>query len=395
MCGSVLIVPDLLLFFMFSLSSNRNYVVAVSVRGQLLSSSVHFAQLQCWVGSLRSASPVEPEVEANSNHILGFSFGNNSRSLKMDDVYDMRSWHTQWPADGGKLAPIFSKKQFLSDIRESSRNVILAQFVYKTHTSSFCEFSWTDIIRDLEQFPLLHVSRKVCIHVGNPMQHDVFLKLILGDVVFENVVIVINDWTGLGEERVNLLQPECTKLASYGRLHPSRQVLWDAEVYATRHLGGLGQYLSVSARFEKIFVTYDHLSLKQKRIKLKEAIHETMTVIRRFKNEENFDNVFVTSDFGKDGSHTFQMNNYYNCGDVMSDFVQNLTNISSALHEQSFKDIKHQHPVYTVGLNKLFFFSSLLFYSFMLVLSTYYSFDYTYYSSIILIKKMFKNVVHI
>ena len=40
-----------------------------------------------------------------------------------------------------------------------------------------------------------------------------------------------------------------------------------------------------------------------------------------------------------------------------------------------------------VGLNKLFFFSSLLFYSFMLVLSTYNSFDYTYYSSIILIKK--------
>ena len=34
----------------------------------------------------------------------------------------------------------------------------------------------------------------------------------------------------------------------------------------------------------------------------------------------------------------------------------------------------------TLGLNKLFFFSSLLFYSFMLILSTYYSFDYTYYS---------------
>ena len=48
-----------------------------------------------------------------------------------------------------------------------------------------------------------------------------------------------------------------------------------------------------------------------------------------------------------------------------------------------------------LGLNKLFFFSSLLFYSFMLVLSTYNSFDYTYYSLIILIKKMFKNVIHI
>ena len=31
----------------------------------------------------------------------------------------------------------------------------------------------------------------------------------------------------------------------------------------------------------------------------------------------------------------------------------------------------------------------------MLVLSTYNSFDYTYYSLIILIKKMFKNVIHI
>ena len=45
-----------------------------------------------------------------------------------------------------------------------------------------------------------------------------------------------------------------------------------------------------------------------------------------------------------------------------------------------------------LGLNKLFFFSSLLFYSFMLVVSTYNSFDYIH---LLLFKKMFKNVVRI
>ena len=35
-----------------------------------------------------------------------------------------------------------------------------------------------------------------------------------------------------------------------------------------------------------------------------------------------------------------------------------------------------------IGLNKLFFFSSLLFYSFMLVFSPYYSFMCTYYSQL-------------
>ena len=49
-----------------------------------------------------------------------------------------------------------------------------------------------------------------------------------------------------------------------------------------------------------------------------------------------------------------------------------------------------------VGLNKFFLFSSLLFYSFMLVLSTYYSFRYTYYSTGIInyshIKDSLKNI---
>ena len=288
--------------------SNVSYVVGRSNWEQLMASSTNFQQLMCWTKTLDGQSPVhvvEPDFKADSSG-LGLSFIKNNTSPKLSDVFDLNSWYKQWPTRGGPLAIMDSRNEFLSVISTFEKNAILVQFDYRPFELRLCEFSWdtTNLMAELKHYPLLNISRKVCINVNKLLTSEQLRALILGDVPLQNTVIIIDEWRGLGSSRA-LVKGECS---NYTHLQPSASAMEDAKMYADKYLGGFGQYISVSARFEKV---YGRTMQKRRRNKVAKAISMIKKTISTHKKQKQINKIYLSYDFGRFGSLSFRRKNFY------------------------------------------------------------------------------------
>ena len=338
--------------------SYRSYVVAFSLWEQLLGATQSFAQLQCWaknLGKKSSVSVVEPYLKINRSN-LGFSIAQSSTlfsNISLSSVYDMDTWDTLWPNDGGSLAPIVSKDTFLNEVTRFEKNVTLIQFKYLNTNKKVCDFSWNigTLMEDLEHYRLT-VTRKVCINLLKLIKSDDFKNLIIGDVgdhSVQNTVFIFKEWRGIGgSSRTNINLYSCMKEVKHDRVHPSEEVLRDAESYAQRYLGGFGQYVSVHARFEKVSLHYSTLSMKQKRHEVELAIAESMVKISGLKKKGSVKTVYLTYDYGQFGSRTFELGKFYNSSDLLIKFQEDLYEgrMSPSEYEQSFMTFRYRNPGY-------------------------------------------------
>ena len=341
-----------------SASSNRSYVVVLSIWEQLLGASKNFLHLQCWTKSLDvqlSINTVEPCIKINRSR-LGFSFAQANTlytNISLSNVFDMGSWHKLWPHNAGALAPIISRDDFITEITRFNKKIILVQFVYMTANVKLCEFSWntTTLMKDLEYYHRLTVARRVCINLQNPLSSAEFKDLIIGDDAdnsVQNTIVIFKEWRGIGPGRTTIRFPSCSREVEHGHILPSKRVLKDAEVYANHYLGGFGQYISVSARFEKVSLHYSRLSLVQKRHEVDLAIKESMIRIGELKKRTSVKRVYLTYDFGQFGSRTFLLKNFYNSSDMLVKFQQDVYEgrMSPSEYEQSFMTFRHRNPGY-------------------------------------------------
>jgi hypothetical protein len=335
--------------------NGQSYVVVTYLWEQLMASSFNYLQAQCWTRSIHGSSPisiVEPQVRKDRS-ILGFSFGSAVDPLRpvVSDIFDMKSFYSQWPRGGGKLAPLVTKSNFVSEIKRFGKNVIFVQLNYKSTKERECKFNWnvSEILQEFEHYPLLTVSRKVCIYVSNNMPGNEFKKLILGDVGIENTLIVLKEWRGLGGGRVMVNVAGCVVgQAPYGLLKPSASVLLDAEMHANKYLGGFGHYISVSARFEKVAWDYFKLSLGAKRKAVAGGIAEALEKVQSLKSKVGVDGVYLAYDYGKYGSRTFEQNMYYNSSDLLVKFQEDIYGgrLSYREYKQSLDEFKFHNPGY-------------------------------------------------
>ena len=332
--------------------SNMSYVVGRSNWEQLMASSIDFQQLLCWTKTIDGPSPVhvvEPDFKADSS-VLGLSFIKNNTSPKMSDVVDLNSWYKQWPtARGEPLATMDSRNEFLSVISTFEKNAILVQFDYGPYEQRLCEFSWdtTNLMAELKHYPLLNISRKVCINVNKLLTSEQLRALILGDIPLQNTVIIINEWRGGGGDRVKV-KGSCFAQMKYTYLQPNAMVMKDAKMYADKYFGGFGHYISVSARFEKVTRSYASTSQKQRRSKVAQAIDMIMTKVIELREREHVEKVSLSYDYGKFGSWTFRHEKFYDSNDLLVKFQQDLYNneMTHDEYEESFMILKQQHPAY-------------------------------------------------
>ena len=328
-----------------------SYIVTYTVWEQLMASSKNFQLLQCWTNIFRgrfSVHVVEPNVKVDSSG-LAFSFANASSTPKLSDIFNMSSWYKQWPVSRRPLATMDSRSEFLSVISTFEKNAILVQFDYGPYKQRLCEFSWdtTNLMAELKHYPLLNISRKVCINVNKLLTSEYLRALILGDIPLQNTVIIIDEWRGFGSARTNI-KSECSKSFKYGYLKPSAMVMEDAKMYADKYLGGFGQYLSVSARFEKVSQKYANMTQQQRRSKITEAMSMIKKNVSTHKEQKQINKVYLSYDYGRFGSSSFRYKNFYDSSDLLVKFQQDLYN-NEMIHdeyEKSFMIFKLQHPAY-------------------------------------------------
>ena len=332
--------------------SGRSYVLGASYWEQLLGGSRNIMQLQCWVHTLGgNLNAVEPSLQVNKS-VFGFSFANSSRhftDIRLSDLFDMSTWHTLWQGSANGLAPMVSRTNFLSEIRLYQKNVILVQIQY-LKPGSACTFSWntTTLMRELEDYQYLRVKRRACINFRRQLSVTDFKNQVFGDIGTENTVVIFKEWRGIGPGRSYICLPSCAKGAKYNGIRQSKQVLKDAEIYANKYLGGFGQYISVSARFEKVDLHYSSQTLQQRRNSVKKAITESMKKIRILNDKNSNSSIYLTYDYGKFGSSTFKHNNYYNASDLLTGFQHDVYEgrISHDEYEQSFMTLSSRNPGY-------------------------------------------------
>ena len=197
---------------------------------------------------------------------------------------------------------------------------------------------------ELKHYPLLNISRKVCINVNKPLTSEQLRALILGDIPLQNTVIIIDEWRGFGSSRA-LVKGECSIKLNYTHLQPSASAMEDATMYAGKYLGGFGQYLSVSARFEKV---YGKTMQKRRRNKVAKAISMIKKTISTHKKQKQINKVYLSYDFGRFGSLLFRRKKFYDSNDLLVKFQQDLYNneMTHDEYEESFMIFKPQHPAY-------------------------------------------------
>ena len=332
--------------------SGRSYVLGANIWEQLLGGSKNILQLQCWAHTLgRNLNVVEHSLKVNKSR-LGFSFANSSRlftDIHLSDLFDMSTWHTLWRGSASGLAPIVSRTIFLSEIRLYQKNVILVEIQY-LKPGSACTFSWntTTLMRELEDYQYLRVKRRACINLQRELSVTDFKRQVFGDIGTENIVVIFQQWRGIGRIRSYFRLPSCAKEAKYNGFRQSNQVLKDAEIYANKYLGGFGQYISVSARFENVDVHYESKTLQQRRNSVKIAITESMKKIRILKDKHSKSSVYLQYDYGKFGSESFKHDSYFNASDLLAGFQHDVYEgkMSHDEYEQSFMTFSSRNPGY-------------------------------------------------
>ena len=338
--------------------SGRSYIVGMWQWEQLMASAFNSIQLQCWIKTLEKTSYIDPKITSLSavepmvtheRSILGFDFSNRSLPLA-SDVFDMESWYTQWPANGPPLAPLTTRADFIQEIKHFHKEVILAQIKYDPSKKYECKFDWDikSMMQDLNQYPLLKVVRKVCIYALKPIPSDEFNKLLFGDMKLKNTVVLISRWRGVGSPRVHIKGIKCLGGPRPLGLRPSASVMKDAETFANQHLGGFNNYVSVSARFEKLPDKYWEMSQKKRKEVIAKAIDQTLPMIANLKRESGVNNSYLSYDYGKFGSRTFEQHQYYTADDILKKFQEDIYDgkVPYSEYKRLLTTFKFQNPGY-------------------------------------------------
>ena len=330
--------------------SGRGYVVALRFWEQLLGGSRNLLQMQCWAGTLGpGVSVVQPFLLPNRSR-LGLSFASGSTAvsqLGLSALYNMTSWAKQWTG-ASVLAPLLSRDDLVSEISQFEKLVVLVEVKYLPFSQDAkCDFTW-DVVKHLKQYQNLSVARKVCIKLQQKISPDMFKSLIFGDLAPQNSLVIFKEWKGLGPRRLYLHLPSCTKQPDCHSLHLSDRVWKDAKNYINTYLGGISQFISVSARFERVCRKNTSMTVEQNQRQIELLIPQALGDVRELQRMHSVKKVHLAYDYGQFGSETFKHKHYYHSEDMLIKFQNDLHSgtFSFAEHEESYKALSSTNPAY-------------------------------------------------
>ena len=332
--------------------SGRGYVVALKIWEQLLGGSRNLMQLQCWAGTLGSdVSVVEPFLLTNRSE-LGLSLASDSTAvskLGLGILFDMSTWAQQW-AGTGLLAPLVSREDLVSEVSQFEKLVILVEVKYLSlRQDAQCDFTWSwSVMEDLKEYQNLNVARNVCINLQRKISSNQFRSLVFGDLTPQNSLVIFKEWRGLGPRRVDIQLPSCTIQLDCHHIHLSDHVWKDAESYVNTYLGGIGQFISISARFEKMSRHYASMTMEQRHREIARIIPQAVSDVRELQKTHGVEKVHLAYDYGQFGSGSFKRHKYYNSEDMLIKFQSDLYKgtVSFAEYEESYRTLSSTNPAY-------------------------------------------------
>ena len=333
--------------------SGRGYVVALGFWEQLMGASKNLFHLQCWANTLGSGVSVVQPFLLTDRTGLGLSFASDSTAvskLGLDTLYNTTTWTQQW-TEADLLAPLVSREDLISEISQFEKSVILVEVKYLSHSQhTKCNFTWDakDVVKDLKQYQNLRVARNVCINLQREISPNTFSSLVCGDLAPHNSLVIFKEWRGLGPRRIYIHLPSCHKPANYHHFQLNNQVQRDAESYVDTHLGGVGQFISISARFEKMSRKYASMTVAQRQREIAVLIPQALSEVRELQRIHNVKKVHLAYDYGQFGSGSFKLHNYYSSEDMLIKFQNDVYNgtVLFTEYEESYRALSSTNPAH-------------------------------------------------
>ena len=322
------------------LRSGNGFVVVLSFWEQQTKASQNLLDLAVWA-AMHNLKVVEPLVSDS----LTFTF-DESRSMKMvkmGDMYDMNDWEMFAKRNG--ISSIVKRETFLNETSHFQKNVILVQIVYR-NGCTFARHNESGLDSFMKGNEYLTEVRRQCISNNQPSA-QAFSKLVFGEVSPQDSVVIIDEWRGFGtDDRVNFKTTlPYNKVRTYVKQRvPSDRILKDAESYAQTHLGGFGNYIAIVGRFEVTIERYYKVEVKKRQEAVKQCMKSALQIWNETKIKTSTSSTFLAFDYGKFGSITFKIGNYYGSEDDLRQFHHTIYGDTWSVEEweQSFIDISHR-----------------------------------------------------
>ena len=357
---------------------NRGYVLSLSYKDQIASSSNRIVSLQCWAKQWNMLV-VSPFV--NGTFFRGPLQKDlpTATTMKYGDIFNISKWNAY--AKQQSLAPFIPWEDFL---HSAPRNVILIQIVHKAYVKSRCLksiFSSNEcnflLLRDFWSRILaphrFRILKEVCIdlnlytepkHYLTLQDFNAFVWGNYSEYSPNSVSLVWNEWRGIRHNRhrdardlmvcgVDINTPKClsytarSRKMAYKLLSPNSRVFHDAEAYASKYLNQSANYIAVMVRWER---AGPHLQ-----------IHSTIAEqVKYWQRQNDAPGIFLATDVGKYGSNTFGLSK------LVPDTVDLIGSTEELLkmlfgepirledYNRRFEDISNStHPTYLAQLQRV------------------------------------------
>ena len=357
---------------------NRGYVLSLSYKDQIASSSNRIVSLQCWAKqwNMLVVSPFVNGTFFRGPLQMDLS---TTTTMKYGDIFNISKWNAY--AKQQSLAPFIPWEDFL---HSAPRNVILIQIVHKTYVKSRCLksiFSSNEcnflLLRDFWSRILaphrFRILKEACIDLNlytEPKQYltlqdfNAFVWGNYSEYSPNSVSLVWNEWRGIRHNRhrdardlmvcgVDINTPKClsytasSRKMAYKLLSPNSRVFHDAEVYASKYLNQSANYIAVMVRWERAGPHFQ--------------IHSTIAEqVKYWQGQNDAPGIFLATDVGKYGSNSFGLSK------LIPDTVDLIGSTEKLLktlfgepirledYNKRFEDISNStHPTYVAQLQRV------------------------------------------
>lgn len=325
--------------------SGRGFVVALSLWDQTTQATANLIQLQCWA-QRHNLIVVEPFL---NNSYLSATFNQTlaKNMRELHNIFNMDAWANASLQMG--LPALVSMERLWLEGMYYEKDVILVQIYYPRYTQEpgvvKCDYNWERGLEGMGRLKLLKVVRSVCVRGNVPGASAKYLdNAIFAGRSSRDVVVIINEWRGIGPDRVRIHVP-CSGAKRYTCRKPlSQKVIIDARAYANKYLGGVGNYIGIMARFERTTPKYWSEETEVLRKGVQHAMEAALSMWNSMKAQTLLSKTFLTFDYGKFGSDTFkEVYGYFDLEDLLEGFHQTIYNdqLSIAEWEQTFLEMSN------------------------------------------------------
>ena len=352
------------------------YVLALSYKDQLTSSSHRLVSLSCWAKQW-NMTVVSPFVSDTFFRVPLQAVSTTTTAMKYDEIFNISKWNTY--CEEHSLSPFAPWEDFLQN---APRDVVLVYLVYNRYIQKQCSKTifgsgkecnfrllkdfWSQMLAP-HQF---RIVKEKCIDLNQQLRHNVTMEDL--NLLFwgndseyspNSVSLVMNEWNGIAydihrkagelmECHIDVNTTTClsfppeSKNMVYKLLSPSSRVFHDAEMYVAKYLSRSNSYVAVMVRWEWAGMQrVNHNSI---------VMHD---IVKDWQRQENVTGIFLTTDVGKYGSEALTVNPY----------IENLIRrtrelfkmlygkvISLEDYSKSFEDVSNStHPAYIGQLQRV------------------------------------------